>query len=248
MALRIMDSKKVRFPVQPRELVQPIQNPHRVKVYSLLKPWHPFFVFEVLKEDLNGSLSFRISVKDLESRGKKTGIEFPYAEVIGVFPWGSCPGEPSDKYEQFQLYVFECLTRLVDDILCKQTACQRSLMQLVVGQSVNWTRVCKWLELITDPLSPWFDRQTAIDDGVLRFILSQPKAEFSGKIVSGWFVRGGPLGIESWHEVLPVDIANLKTSAIEKDVQVYGDKAEAILRRHLLDGVVNALYSLRFKL
>lgn len=248
MALKVI-TKKVKLPVEPRELIEPIQNPHRIKIYSLLKPWHPFFVFEVLKEDLNGSLSFRIAVKDLESRGKRTEVEFKHAEVIGVFPWAATPGDPAEKYNNFQLYVFECLTRLVDNILCKQTSHQRAMMQLVVGSSVNWTRVCKWLELISDPLSPWFDRQTTVNEGMLHFVLSQPMAQLkTGEVVCGWFTKGGPLGITPAHQVLPVDIAGIKTSAIEREVQDFGLKAEEILHRHLLDGFVNALYSLRFKL
>lgn len=235
------------FPGKARELITPIQNPHRIKIYSLLKPWHPFFVFEVLTEDLNGPLSFKISLKDIESRGNKTSTTFPHAQVIGIFPWGSFPGEPSDKYEQFQLYVFECLTRLIDDCLGRGTQTHRHMLQLVVGSTVNWTRVCKWMELLTDPISPWFDRGMTVEDGRLHFLLTQTQALKGNEPVCGWWeYKAG--ADNPCHPILPIDIADISVSAIEKEVQELGDRAESMLKKHLLEQAVNALYYMRFKL
>jgi hypothetical protein len=235
------------FPGKARELITPIQNPHRVKIYSLLKPWHPFFVFEVLTEDLNGSLSFRISLKDIESKGKKTLTSFPHAQVIGVFPWGSCPGEPSDKYDQFQAYVFECLTRLIDDCLGKSTQMPRHMLQLVVGSNVNWTRVCRYLELLTDPLSPWFDRGTTVENGRLHFLLTQTQALRGDEPVCGWWEPKGGADVPTL-PILPIDVANISVSAIEKEAQELGAKAETTLKRYLLEQAVNALYYMRFQI
>lgn len=246
MALRI-HTQAPPFPASPRELLTPIQNPHRVKIYSLLKPWHPFFVFEVLTEDLHGSLSFSISIKDIESKGKKTSREFKDSQILGVFPWGSCPGDHSDIYDKFQLYVFECLSRLVADSLARSTREHRHMLQLTNSNSVNWTKVCKWFELLTDPLSPWFDRSTTVENGQMHFILSQTQAIKDGEPVCGWWANG-PKGIDPCHQVLPIDIANLSISAIEAEVKELGNKAEATLKRHLLDQAVNALYYMRFKL
>ena len=246
MALKIY-SKAPSFPVQPAELVTPIQNPHRVKIYSLLKPWHPFFVFEVLTEDLNGVISFRIGIKQLASKNRQTRKEFPKAEVVGVFPWADCPGEPADKYHRFQLYVFECMTRLVDSFIGQNTWTERQMLQLITGGSVNWTRVCKWFELLTHSLDPWFDRRTTVLDGQLHFILTQTQALKDGNPVCGWKFMGKS-GPECYHPVLPVDVANLPVSALDKEVAQLGDQAEATLRRHLLDQATNALYYMRFQL
>lgn len=246
MALKIQ-VKAPDFPAKPVDLITPIQNPHRVKIYSLLKPWHPFFVFEVLTEDLNGVISFRIGIKELESKGKQTQREFPKAQVVGVFPWADCPGEPADKYGRFQLYVFECMTHLVDRFIGQTTWTHRQMLQLVTGGTVNWTRVCKWFELLTDPISPWFDRGTTVENGQLHFILTQTQALKGGEPVCGWWFMGKS-GPEAYHPVLPIDVANLNTSAIDKEVAQLGDQAEATLHRHLLDQATNALYYMGFRL
>lgn len=246
MSLKI-HAKIPSLPVSPRELIQPIQNPHRIKVYSLLKPWHPFFVFEVLKEDLGGTVDFRISVKPIESKGKILAREFPSASVLGVFPWADCPGSPADKYERFQLYVFDCLTRLIVDGFGRPSLMPREMGPMVVGGSPNWTRVCKWLEQFTEPLAPWFDRHTTVNDGRLHFILSQTQALKFGEPVCGWWMNT-PKGPEQCHKALPIDVANIPVSAIEKECAELGDQAEAMLKKYLTEQIVNAFYYMRFAL
>ena len=81
------------LPYKPREVDEPLEDIHRAKVYSLLKPWHPFFRFEVLRENKSGSIDFRISLnKAFNSKHSLIGCFYwPGRVCVCVVPDPSSP-------------------------------------------------------------------------------------------------------------------------------------------------------------
>ena len=142
-------NKMPALPYKPREVDEPLEDIHRAKVYSLLKPWHPFFRFEVLRENKSGSIDFRISLnKAFNSKHS----------LIGCFYW------PGHNYEQFSDYVFACLRAFIFS--------GDPGIALTSGGAVNWQHVSTWILSVTDSLSKWFERKVQDDDDQLIMVIS----------------------------------------------------------------------------
>lgn len=231
----------------------PIPEPWGIKVRSLLKPWHPFLFFDwkVLDDDL----VFQLGIRDFYCRDLWIHDRFPRLGALGVWPLADFgdPEQTAQAYDRFSLYVFRCLARLVTDMIGTAPAGLLERERLVVAGRADWQAVVHWLGCITEPLSPWLDREVLQVDGRLRFFVHQPLCQLGAETVPGWLFEDVGREIRPWHPVQPTDLANLDIAAISFECAEIADQqgeaqSERLLRKLLLERIVNGLYFWRFAL
>lgn len=119
---------------------------YSTKVRGILKPMHPFLLFEVLKMDLATTVDFRIGFRDLVIEGKNLndGQQF----IMGTWPGFWFDREQSIKqefqrlelYKLFEQYVFKCLSNFILEIVAQASNERRSRM-ILFENKINWLQV-----------------------------------------------------------------------------------------------------------
>ncbi|MGV3526546.1 MAG: hypothetical protein ACO1RX_20175 [Candidatus Sericytochromatia bacterium] len=241
----------LRISKMPKPTALSIPEPYQTKARALLKPWHPFFTFELQEED--GQIRFRVGLLNLYCRQSWLHEVFPQHGLAGVFPLSAFAHAPENTWNHFEQYVFSCLASFVSEVLAGSTRQRRCEMQLVAQGQVDWPGVVQWLSLLTDDIAPWFERQVLQQENKLHFMLSQPQAELNSQAIAGWLVKGGGPSLRPWHRVEPTDLVCLDMAAIEQEcAELFHAKgnehANTLFKKLLLERATNGLYFLKFAL
>lgn len=245
MALRI---HRVKPPFNP-----PPAEPdamYATKIRGILKPLHPFLVFEILKMDLATTVDFRIKFRDLIIEDKNLGNGQLF--IFGTFPgfWfdraqaSNHDFQRLEMFKMFEQYVFKCLFTFVSQLVSEKSIPQRERMTIYRNGSVNWGRIPEFLMLITEYLRIFHVHhdfqektefilipkqcQTVVADGGLRKIVDEPM-------------------------IWPMEICGFDKHVFEESVKEIArekgdDFANWKLKQHLTNLLVQSLYYCTWRL
>lgn len=241
----------------------PIPEPYATKAFAMVKPWHPFFKFTLESEE--DALVFTIAAQNILCRDTWLHDVFGKQTLTGYYPMADFhrmadiprqEGESdkdyqkrqSDKaFEAFALCFFGSVNRCVRDML---TDAHLDRMNLIRHGCLDVRETMRWIREVTHPLRAWFDWQMSYNQDHLSMIAFQPKAYFTGRESTGWFVNDGG-DIRPWHAFQPMqwiglDIQNLDRQCQEVTREQGIQAAEYQVRKLIYESMTNALYFMRF--
>lgn len=240
MALRI---HRVKPPYNPPQAEPDAM--YATKIRGVLKPLHPFLVFDILKMDLGTTVDFRIGFRDLVIGGKDINAALGKPFIMGTFPgfWFDRAQAKTNDFERlemfklFEQYVFKCLFNFVSDVLGHKSVERRKRMTLFKDE-IAWSQVLEFLNLLTESL-PMFDRRGDFTSNSNYLLIPKRCQTIT--------VEGGLKKVVDEPWMWPVDIAGFDKAALQAQVQKFAqdrgeDYANWKLKQHLTNLLVQSLY------
>lgn len=233
MALRIIKAK-------PKVITQTIPEPWQTKARALFK-FHPLFWFQY--EIKGGNLEYRISLRNIYSRGKWVYEHFPFA-AENSFPIRGLTGYSAERtWTELNLQVFQSLSVFVESFNP-----QKSYDNLLLDENglPVWEQVANYISDLMEPLSAWFDFSVSIDDSILSYQAKQSEIRAGDTSCPGWMILKDE-ELHQWVKIKPVELAGMPIQEIEAECRELCQEkglqhTNVLLEKTIMEKVVNSLY------